>query len=377
MPPDLSRYPGAGTATPHRADIDGTVPPSRPPAPRPPEPVAGGSSRRLWSGRIAGLLVAVAVLVLLVTVSVALGSRTIALPDVWRVLWHPDGSRDSIVVWQLRMPRTMLGVAVGAALGLAGAVMQALTNNPLADPGILGVNAGAAFAVVTAIAVFGVTQVTGYVWFAFLGAALAALVVFGLGGRSAGPAGQIRLVLAGAALSASLGACTGIITMFNSTAFDSYRFWVVGSLDSRDAQTLGRIAPFLAVGVLLALTLPRQLNAMALGEDVGRSLGVPAVRMRLVAFTSVTLLCGAATAAAGPIGFVGLVIPHAVRLVVGVDQRWVLPYSLLTAPILVLGSDILGRVVARPGELEVGIVTAFVGAPVLLGLVMRRRAGRA
>ncbi|MEV4625004.1 iron chelate uptake ABC transporter family permease subunit [Micromonospora sp. NPDC049523] len=376
MPPDLSRYPGAGTATAHPAESGGTAPATGAPAPRPPATVAGPSSRRLSSGRIAGLLVAVAVLVLLVTVSVALGSRTIALPDVWRVLWHPDGSRDSIVVWQLRMPRTMLGVAVGAALGLAGAVMQALTNNPLADPGLLGVNAGAAFAVVTAIAVFGVTQVTGYVWFAFLGAALAALLVFGLGGRTAGPAGQIRLVLAGAALSASLGACTGIITMFNSTAFDSYRFWVVGSLDSRDAQTLGRIAPFLVVGVLLALTLPRQLNAMALGEDVGRSLGVPAVRMRLVAFTSVTLLCGAATAAAGPIGFVGLVIPHAVRLVVGVDQRWVLPYSLLTAPILVLGSDILGRVVARPGELEVGIVTAFVGAPVLLGLVVRRRAGR-
>lgn len=310
------------------------------------------------------------------TVSVALGSRTIALPDVWHVLWHRDGSRDSIVVWQLRMPRTMLGVAVGAALGLAGAVMQALTNNPLADPGILGVNAGAAFAVVTAIAVFGVTQVTGYVWFAFLGAAVAALVVFGLGGRTAGPAGQIRLVLAGAALSASLGACTGIITMFNSTAFDSYRFWVVGSLDNRDAQTLGRIAPFLLVGVLLALTLPRQLNAMALGDDVGRALGVSALRMRLVAFTSVTLLCGAATAAAGPIGFVGLVVPHAVRLIVGLDQRWVLPYSLLTAPILVLASDIVGRVVARPGELEVGIVTAFVGAPVLLGLVVRRRAGR-
>ncbi|WP_329109630.1 iron chelate uptake ABC transporter family permease subunit [Micromonospora sp. NBC_01699] len=376
MPPDLSRRPDAGTAPLGRTGVATTVPPPPPPTLRGPAPVVGPSARRLWSGRIGGLLIAGAVLVLLVTVSVALGSRTIALPDVWHVLWHRDGSRDSIVVWQLRMPRTMLGVAVGAALGLAGAVMQALTNNPLADPGILGVNAGAAFAVVTAIAVFGVTQVTGYVWFAFLGAAVAALVVFGLGGRTAGPAGQIRLVLAGAALSASLGACTGIITMFNSTAFDSYRFWVVGSLDNRDAQTLGRIAPFLLVGVLLALTLPRQLNAMALGDDVGRALGVSALRMRLVAFTSVTLLCGAATAAAGPIGFVGLVVPHAVRLIVGLDQRWVLPYSLLTAPILVLASDIVGRVVARPGELEVGIVTAFVGAPVLLGLVVRRRAGR-
>ena len=376
MPPDLSRHPGAGTATPTSRSVARSPRPAPSPAPGRSGTDATRSPGGLWSGRIAGLLLAVAVLVLLVTVSVALGSRTIALPTVWHVLWHPDGSRDSIVVWQLRMPRTLLGVAVGAALGLAGAVMQALTNNPLADPGILGVNAGAAFAVVTAISVFGVTQVTGYVWFAFLGAAVAAVVVFGLGARGTGHAGQIRLVLAGAALSASLGAGTGIITMFNSTAFDSYRFWVVGSLDSRNTSTLGQIAPFLVIGTLLALTLPRQLNAMALGEDVGRSLGVRAVRMRLVAFTAVTLLCGAATAAAGPIGFVGLVIPHTVRMIVGVDQRWVLPYSLLTAPILVLASDIIGRVVARPGELEVGIVTAFIGAPVLLALVVRRRAGR-
>ncbi|MFK3985749.1 FecCD family ABC transporter permease [Micromonospora sp. NPDC050397] len=313
-----------------------------------------------------------AVLVLLVTVSVAVGSRTIPLSTVWHVLWQPDGSRDSIVVWQLRMPRTLLGIAVGAALGLAGAVMQGLTNNPLADPGILGVNAGAALAVATAISVFGVTQVQGYLWFAFLGAALAATLVYGLGSRGTGRAGQIRLVLAGAALSASLGACTGVITMFDSAAFDSYRFWVVGALDNRDDTVLGQIAPFLAVGALLALTLPRQLNAMALGEDIGRALGVRAVRMRLVAFAAVTLLCGAATAAAGPIGFVGLVVPHAVRLTVGPDQRWVLPYSLLTAPILLLGSDLVGRTVSRPAEIEVGIVTAFVGAPVLLWLVLRR-----
>jgi len=330
----------------------------------------GASQRRAprvgW--RLGALLVCGAVAVLLCLVSLGVGARAIPVAEVWTALLHRDGSRDAIIVWQLRMPRTMLTVTVGVALAVAGVIMQAVTRNPLAEPGLLGLNSGASFAVVLAISVLGVTDVAGFIWFAFAGALLAALLVYALG-----TADPVRLVLAGAALSASLGACTGIVTMFDSATFDSYRFWVVGALATDDPGRTTAILPFVVVGVLLALALGPALNALALGDDLGTALGVRVPWVRAGAVTAIVLLCGAATAAAGPIAFVGLVVPHVLRLLLGPDLRWLLGFCLPCGPILLLASDITGRVLTRPAEIEAGIITAFVGAPVLLWLVTRAR----
>lgn len=320
-----------------------------------------------------GLVVAVAALAFAVFLSLALGARSIPLADVFRDLLHPDGSQNATIVHDLRLPRTLLGLGVGAALGLAGALMQALTRNPLADPGLLGVNAGAAAAVVIAVGLLGIGGLDGYVWFAFLGAGGAAVVVYLLAAAGRGGATPVRLALAGTAVTAALLAFTQAITLLDRAAFDTWRFWWVGSLAGRDAETLTQVAPFLVTGALLALSLARPLNALALGDDAGRALGAHVGRTRVLGGIAITLLCGAATAAAGPIAFIGLAIPHVARAIVGPDQRWVLAYSLVLAPLLLLVADVLGRIVIPPEELQVGVVTALVGAPIFVMLVRRRR----
>ncbi|GAA3732842.1 FecCD family ABC transporter permease [Streptomyces tremellae] len=321
--------------------------------------------------RLTAVAVCCALVAVLVLTSLAVGAQTVPLARVWQVVWHDDGSPDAIIVWQLRVPRTALAVVVGAALALAGVVMQAITRNPLAEPGVVGVNSGASFAVVVAIAAFHVTDVSGYIWFAFAGAVLAALAVYSLTARASARGQHTRLVLAGTALSASLGACTGILTMFDTDTFDSYRFWVVGALQDRGTQVLTAVVPFAAAGALIALALGPSLNALALGEETGAALGLRVPWVRAAGFASIMLLCGASTAAAGPIAFVGLVVPHVLRLLLGPDLRRLLAYSVPGGAALLLVSDVVGRVVARPGELEVGIVTAFAGAPALLWLVVR------
>jgi iron complex transport system permease protein len=322
-----------------------------------------------------GLLALVGLLAMLVLLSIGVGARPISLDVVWRALIAPDGGRDAIIVWQLRMPRTLLGILVGVGLGLSGAMMQALTRNSLAAPGLLGINAGAAFFVVIAISVFGITNFSGYVWFAMAGCAATATLVYRLSGNTGSSVQQVRLILAGAAISACLGAATGIITLYNSQTFDSYRFWVVGSLQNRVPEVAFQVLPIILAGAAMAVALGGRLNALALGDDVGRALGVRITQVRALSMVAITLLCGGSTAAAGPVGFVGLMVPHAVRMIVGPDWRWILPYSVIAGPVVVLASDIVGRIIAPPGELELGIVTAFVGAPVLLFLVLRK-AGR-
>ncbi|MCX5536409.1 iron ABC transporter permease [Streptomyces sp. NBC_00006] len=343
--------------------------PARPSTPAPPR--ARRASRRAW-----GWFACLAVAALLFLVSLGAGSRGIPLDGVWRALVHRDGTAESVIVWQLRMPRSLLACVVGSALGVAGVVMQAVTRNPLAEPGLVGVNAGASFAVVVAISAFGITRASGYVWFAFVGALAAASAVYGLTARNSRTGQHIRLVLAGAAMSATLGACTGVLTMFNSQAFDSYRFWVVGSLEDRGTAALVASAPFVALGIAIALPLGPSLNALALGEETSTALGLRTRTVRIAGFTAVMLLCGAATAAAGPIAFVGLVVPHALRMLLGPDVRWLLVYAIPVGAALVLVSDVVGRLIAPPGEIEAGIVTAFIGAPVLMWLVNRRKGVR-
>ena len=339
-------------------------------------PVAKGGRRPLVDSgavRSLGMLLGAVALLGVAMASIAYGSKPIPVGEVLAALFDFDGSNDHLIVRSLRVPRTLVGIAVGVALGLAGAVMQGVTRNPLADPGILGVNAGASLAVVVAIHVFGVGTLSGYVWFAFVGAAAASLVVYGLGALGRDGATPVKLALAGAAVGAFLASITTAVLILDIATLDQFRFWVVGSLAGRDSTIATQVAPFLAAGALLAFGSARALNSMSLGDDVARSLGLRVGAARAVSATSVVLLCGAATAAAGPIGFVGLTVPHVARSICGPDYRWILPYSAVLAPILLLVADIVGRVVARPGELQVGIVTAVVGAPFFIALVRRRR----
>ncbi|HET6508168.1 MAG TPA: iron chelate uptake ABC transporter family permease subunit [Baekduia sp.] len=329
--------------------------------------------RRSTPTRAAGLLVALAALALVVLLSISVGAKPIPPHRVWELLFHDDGSQDAIVVHDLRIPRTVLGLLVGAALGVAGALMQALTRNPLADPGLLGINAGAATAIVLGVALLGVTSATGYVWFGFAGAALASVIVYGIGAQGRSGATPVRLALAGTAVTAALGAVVNGITIVDTRVLERYRFWVVGALGGHDTDTIRQVAPFMVVGLLLALALARPLNALALGEDAGRALGAHVGRTRVAGAAAVTLLCGAATAAAGPIVFIGLTVPHVARALCGPDQRWVLPYSAVLAPVFLLTADVLGRVIDRPGEIEVGVVCAFLGGPVFVALIRRRR----
>jgi iron complex transport system permease protein len=320
--------------------------------------------------RAFGLLVSVAILVLVALASIAIGAKELSLDEVWHGLFQDTGTYADVVVGE-RLSRTLLGLLAGAALGLSGAVLQALTRNPLADPGLLGINAGASAAVVTAITFFGVTSVNGYVWFAFLGAASVGALVWFLGGsRGATP---VRLALAGTAISAALYGYLQALMIMDEAALDRMRFWTVGSLGSATDRTIVQVLPFLVVGSLLALALARPLNAMAMGDDTAKALGAHLNRNRALSMLAATVLCGAATAACGPIMFVGLMVPHVVRSFTGPDMRWILPYAAVLSPVLLLGADVLGRIVARPAELQVGIVTALLGGPVFIFLVRRRR----
>ncbi|MFC5381596.1 FecCD family ABC transporter permease [Aquipuribacter nitratireducens] len=344
---------------------------------RPAGPVAAPAARRgllpSVTGRAAGLLGLVAGLAVLCLLSLAVGSKPIPLDTVLQSLTTYDPAQeDHVIVQSLRVPRTVVALLVGVGLGLAGTVMQGLTRNPLADPGILGVSAGAALAVVVGIFAFGVGSVTGHVWFAFAGAAVTSVVVYGLGAMGRDGATPVKLALAGAAVTAFLVSVTTTFLLLDSATLDQYRFWAVGSVAGRGLDVAAQVAPFLAVGAVVALLSGRALNALALGDDVARSLGARVGLTRVTAAVAVVLLVGAATAAAGPIAFVGLTVPHVARALTGPDYRWVLAYSAGLAPALLLAADVLGRVVARPGELQVGIVTAVVGAPVFIALVRRR-----
>lgn len=335
---------------------------------------AAPAQLRLYRRRALGLLAILVALAVAGLLSLAFGANPLSLDQVWRGFWTPDQSEASIIVWTLRLPRTIVGLVVGAAFGVAGALIQALTRNPLADPGILGVNAGAGFAITLGIGVFGLSGITGYIWFAFLGAAATTVLVYLIGSAGRGLASPVTLVLAGVALGAVLNGFSTFLTLIDPETFRSVRHWGLGSIARTNlTDTLG-VVPFLGIGLLIAVMLSGALNSIALGDDLAASLGTRVLRTRVLGVIAVTLLAGGATALTGGIAFVGLMVPHIVRWFVGPDQRWVIAYSALAAPVLVLSADVLGRVIARPGEIEVGILTAVIGAPVLIMLVRRRRA---
>lgn len=334
---------------------------------------APGGLARGNAARTVGLLIAIAVLVACVFLSIGVGARGIASGTIWDAVFAFDPANDEhVMVRELRIPRTITGLVVGPALGLCGALIQSFTRNPLADPGILGVNAGATFAVTLAVGLLGVTEPLGYVWFALAGAGIVTIVVYLLGSIGGTRATPAKLTLAGVAISAALGGVTTALTLANRRTFDDLRFWGVGSIGGRDLETVLSFAPFIVVGTVLGLATARSLNALALGDELGAALGVRTARVRVVVIVAVTLLAGTATAVAGPIAFVGLMVPHAVRWFVGPDQRWIFLYTLVVSAILLLVSDVLGRIILPSGELRVGLVTAIVGAPVLILLARRR-----
>lgn len=326
------------------------------------------SLRRLLGG--IALLVALAGVTL---VSLSIGSGNATGVHVWGALTAFDGSNEHIIVREMRLPRTIIGLAVGTALGVAGGLMQAITRNPLAEPGILGVNAGASFAIVTAVYVFGAVSPLGYVWFAFLGATCAVIVVYLLSTVAGSKSTPVTLALAGVVVTMLLSSWITLILVFNERTLDEVRFWLAGSIADRDLGELTYLAPFFTVALVAGVLLARQLNALNLGDDVARSLGVNILRVRLLSGAVVVVLAGAAVAAAGPIGFVGLAVPHIARAMAGADYRWIQGYAVLLGPILLVAADTIGRVILVSGELQVGIITALLGAPVLITLARRRK----
>ncbi|WP_025129730.1 iron ABC transporter permease [Pseudomonas sp. PH1b] len=343
------------------------------PLARPALSLSGRQRARTW-----GLLAGIALLVLLALLSLATGSRAIALDVTWQALAAPDLHNDQhLILRELRLPRTLVALLAGLALGVAGAVMQAVTRNPLAEPGLLGINAGAALAVISGVALLQLTSMAQYLWCAFFGAGLAGIVVFVLGQAHETGTNPVRLVLAGAGLSVMLGSLTGIIVLNSPPeVFDHFRHWASGSLAGSGFGLLHIPALAIGCGLAAALAIAARLNALALGHDLGRALGVNLRLTWLLACLAVMLLAGAATAVAGPIGFIGLVAPHLARMLVGPDYRWILPYSALLAAGLLLGADVLGRVLAAPEEIAAGIITLLLGGPCFIVLVRRFRLSR-
>ncbi|WP_131106121.1 FecCD family ABC transporter permease [Ornithinimicrobium sufpigmenti] len=325
--------------------------------------------------RLAGLALALGVLAVLAVLSVTLGVRDISWADLRAALGGLDENVSQAAVHK-RIPRTLLAMLVGAALGLAGAVMQGVTRNPLADPGILGVTSGASLAVVSGIAFFGLGSPTGFIWVAIAGAAVSAVLVYVVGSLGRGGATPLKLALAGAATTAAFSSLISAILLPRIAVMDSFRFWQIGGVGGASIAKILTVLPFLVVGTLVCLVVARGLNALALGDDLAAGLGERVGLTRAAAAAGAVLLCGAATAVAGPIGFVGLVVPHACRLVAGSDHRWLLPLSMVVGAALLTGADLVGRLVARPAEVDVGIITALVGAPVFI-MIVRRMRGRA
>ena len=335
-------------------------------------PTGVAALRRPVGVRLAWLFAGLALLVLLGAASLAFGARDVSLTEILAALGGgAEGVGEAAVT--LRMPRTVLAMLVGAALALSGCAMQAITRNPLADPGILGVSSGAALAVVVGIAFFGLSNPYSYIGVATLGAAAASAFVYAVGSMGRGGATPLKLALAGAASAAAFSSLVSAILLPRVDILETFRFWQIGGVGGASWDRILVVAPFLGLGALICLISARGMNSLALGDDMAAGLGVQVGRTRLLAAVGAVILAGAATAIAGPIGFVGLVVPHLCRLLVGTDHRWLLPFSAIAGAALLTLADVVGRIITRPEEIDVGIVTAFIGAPVFIWIVRRQR----
>ena len=322
---------------------------------------------------LAGLGVGLLLLLLAMLISIAFGAAALAPEDVWAALFRFDPtSTEHLIIRTLRVPRSLVAALVGASLAVAGAIVQGLTRNPLGDPGILGINAGAALAVVAAVFFLNIGSLTLYTLFALAGATVTAFAVYGIGSLGRGGPTPLKLTVAGAAVTALLSSITTAVLILDQRTLEEVRFWLAGSVAGRDLSLLLQVAPYLLGGLLLALALGRQITTIALGDEVAQGLGQRTGLVKLLAALAVVLLAGGAVAIAGPIGFVGLVIPHVARFLVGADYRWILPYSMLVGAIFLIMSDVAARLVAHPIELPVGVMTAVIGGPFFVYLVRWR-----
>lgn len=326
--------------------------------------------------RVVGSVTLVLVLLAVMVVSLAVGARALTPAEVWRGLSgvpDPDQRLTEIrlIVRTVRVPRTVLGLVAGVALGVGGALIQGYTRNPIADTGLLGVNSGASFAVVLVIALFGLAHPFQYVWFAFLGAAVAGVIVFGLASIGRGAGNPLTLALAGQGVTVFLAAMTTAVALSDKASLNALRFWNAGSVAGVGFDVILPVIAFIGVGLVLALITLPALNLLNLGDDVARGLGVNIALSRTVGIVSVTLLAGAATAACGPVAFLGLMVAHMARFLTGPDYRWLVPYAGLLGAIVLLVCDIVGRLLVRPGELDAGVVVALFGAPFFAALVWR------
>lgn len=328
--------------------------------------------RRPAATRAVWLAVGLLALAVLCVASVSFGVRGVTVADIVAGLGGDTTTIASAAV-VARIPRTVLGIVVGAALALSGTAMQAITRNPLADPGILGVSGGASLAVVIGIAFFALSDPYATMTVAVAGAAAAAVFVYVIGSMGSGGATPLKLALAGAATTAALMSLVSAVLLPRVQVMESFRFWQIGGVGGATWDRIGVVLPVLVLGGVTVLVCARGLNSLALGDDVATALGERVARTRVIAAAGAVLLCGAATAVAGPIAFVGLVVPHVCRLLVGSDHRWLIPFTAITGAALLVASDVVGRLVARPSEIEVGIITALIGAPVFIAIVRRQR----
>lgn len=308
--------------------------------------------------------------------SLVVGARSLTPAEVWHGLFAaPESdqrlSEIRLIVRTVRVPRTVLGIVAGIALGVGGALIQGYTRNPIADTGLVGVNAGASFAVVSVIAVFGFTDPLLYLWFGFLGAAVAGVVVFGLSSIGRGAGNPLTLALAGQGVTVFLAAMTTAVALTDTKSLNALRFWNAGSLTGVGYDVIWPVTAFVVVGLVLALVMLPSLNLLNLGDDVARGLGVNIALSRTTGIVAITLLAGAATAACGPIAFLGLMVAHVARYLAGPDYRWLVPYAGLLGAVVLLVCDIAGRLVVRPGELDAGVVVSLLGAPFFAALVWR------
>ncbi|MBP3967157.1 FecCD family ABC transporter permease [Paenibacillus lignilyticus] len=319
------------------------------------------------------LIIGLAALGACIVASLAFGSRVIGIKDMMDGLFNPGADSFGASVMHQRVARTVFSLCCGGALGIAGSLMQAVTRNPIADPSVLGVNTGAALFVVSGIAFFHISTANQYIALACAGAAITAVFVFGIGSLGRGGPTPIKLVLAGAATSAALSSLISAIMIPRTEVMDRFRYWQMGSVGSANWHDITTFLPFLIIGILIAIASAAALNALALGDEAASGLGVRTGVLRLIASIAGVLLCGTVTALAGPIGFIGLLATHVIRLLIGPDQRYLIPMSALAGAIILTISDVVGRVLGSPGELEVGMVTAFVGAPILILLAIRSK----
>ena len=309
------------------------------------------------------------ILLLCFFASLAVGAADISLGSIYTAFTAFDGSTEHLIIRTVRLPRSLIATFVGAALAVAGAIMQGITHNPLASPSILGVNAGAAFAVVVATFIFGSSSLSVYAWFAFLGAGITAVMVYLLGSLGRGGLTSLNLTIAGVALTQFISSITRGILIISQRTLEEIRFWIAGSIAGRELDLFMQVLPYLGVGLLLAFALGRQITTLSLGEDVAKGLGQQTAWVKIAAAVSVVLLAGGSVAIAGPIGFIGLIIPHMSRFLVGVDYRWILPYAPMLGAILLLVADTCARIVIQPQELPVGLVMPLIGAPFFIYLI--------